>query len=153
MGRFSLRVKTLEEFERFKKIVFEDEIAKYLFRDVLESKLNSSYVKEKDLNDDFICYLITKDNHDIGIAAGHLFRSINKMVVDIGILPEWRGKFSKEAVDEVLKDFYSDINNKKIEILAYVKKENERSLKFSKKFGFELFKKVNGNSILRFKNE
>lgn len=153
MGRLSLRVKTLEEFERFKKIAFDEEIAPYLFKDIKQTKLNSEYIKEKDLQNDMVHYILLDNDNDVGIAAGYLLKPINKMIVDIGVLPEHRGNFTKESINEVLNDFYSDDKNKDIQIYGYVRKENERCLKFSKKVGFKIFKVINDNYILRLTHE
>lgn len=153
MGRFSLRARTLEEFERFKKVIFDERIAPFLFKDLRKTKLNSEHIKEEDLNDNMVCYVFVEDDKDIGIAAGYLLRPIRKMIVDIGVLPDYYGKFTKDYIDECLKDFYSDEKNKGIEIYGYVKEQNKRCLKFSEKIGFEVFRLVYGNYILRLNYE
>jgi ribosomal protein S18 acetylase RimI-like enzyme len=152
MGK-SIRVKTLEEFERFKKIIFDESISPYLFRDVHTTKTNSENIKEEDLMKDMFCYLFEEDGKDIGMAAGYLLKPINKMIVDVGVLPEYYGKFTKEYVSECLKEFYSYTENKGVEIWGYVKEQNKRCLKFSEKMGFEVFKLIYGNYILRYNYE
>lgn len=144
MGGFSLRVKTDEEYERFARLLFNEEIGTALLPNLKIAKDS----KEKLKNENLICYLFTNGEEDIGIAACYVWPRINKGVLDIGALTKFRGKLIKEASILAIKDFlklYAEI-----ELFAQIKHDNKKSLYFSQMLGLKQFIRIKDNYILRF---
>lgn len=144
MGGFSLRVKTDEEYERFKSVLFNEEIGNVLLTNLDIVKENSERLKNKNL----LCYLFTDGETDFGLAAGHIFPALRKGVLDVGAISGYRGKIVKEAAIHALKDFFSEYGE--YDLFCQVRYDNKKSLLFSNSVGLKIFRKINGNYILRF---
>ena len=146
MGRFSLRVKSDEERERFINILMDEDIGIHLFKDFNSIKGNFDFLK----NENLILYLLVDDEKDVGIGAILRYPAIKKAVVDVGAKKEERGIKIKKGAEEALQDFFNEFNE--YDLFAFVKKENKPSLYFAQRVGLKLFNKVHNNYILRYTN-
>ena len=144
MGGLSLRVTSDDEYDRFKKILFDTEIATFLLTNLKEAQENHNKLK----NDNLICYLFRHDDKDIGIAAALIFPLINKCILDVGALKEYRGRLVKDCAVDAIKDFLDNYDG--YELFSYVRSNNKKSLYFSQNVGLKILRKVNDNYILRF---
>lgn len=131
--------------KRVLKIALSEEIRGFIF----PNGTDFSTITKVPMNDNFKAFiLLNEKGEDIGLAAFLFFDLIKKGVCDLGCLKEHRGKDFKKAFQDCILNFYREKNEP--ELFGFIREENKKSLYFAFSIGAKLFKKINGNYILKF---
>ncbi len=142
-------IKVLRETKRHRieKLLFHEDIGRYLLPDIEDAK---EKIKQWPLKN-FLFYILQEKGHDFGLIGARKFPKLRKVSVDIGVLKNYRGKKAWLGMRLALKDFEKDHPN--YQIWAQIKHYNLRAFEFARHLNFKVIKNLKDKWVLKYEKD